>query len=52
VRPGDDLSPARLDGRPATLVVRRAEGGTRVAEVYWCGDGRTLLAETEVPARR
>jgi len=50
--PGDEVSAARLDDRRATLVLRRAEGGTRVAEVYWCGDGRTLLAETEVPARR
>lgn len=52
LRAGDDVSAARLDGRRATLVVHRARGGTRVAEVYWCGDGRTLLAQTEVPARR
>lgn len=52
VRGGDELHAARLDGRRATLVVRAAEGGSRVAQVYWCGDGRTLLAETEVPARR
>lgn len=51
-RRGDALYAARLDGRRATLVVRDAEGGSRVAQVYWCGDGRTLLAETEVPARR
>lgn len=52
VRGGDELHAARLDGRRATLVVRAAAGGSRVAQVYWCGDGRTLLAETEVPARR
>ena len=52
LRTGDRVSAARLDGRRATLVVRRAQGETRVAEVYSCGDGRTLLAETEVPARR
>ena len=51
-RRGDELYAARLDGRRATLVVRDAEGGSRVAQVYGCGDGRTLLAETEVPARR
>lgn len=48
----DDVFAARLDDRRATLVVRRARDGSRVAEVYWCGDGRTLLAATEVPARR
>lgn len=52
LRVGDRVSAALLDGRRATLVVRRAQDGTRVAEVYSCGDGRTLLAETEVPARR
>lgn len=52
VDPGDDVSAARLDGRRATLVVRAARDGTRVADVYWCGDGRTLLARTELPARR
>lgn len=52
VDPGDEVSAARLDGRRATLVVRAARGGTRVAGVYWCGDGRTLLARTELPARR
>lgn len=49
---GDTVLAARLDGRRATLVVRRAEAGSRVAQVYWCGDGRTLLAETEIPAHR
>jgi hypothetical protein len=52
LRAGDVASAARLDGRRATLVVHHGRGGTRVAEVYWCGDGRTLLAQTEVPARR
>ena len=49
---GDRLSPARLDGRAATLVVRAPTDGTRVAEVYSCGDGTRLLAETRIPARR
>ena len=49
---GSELYAARLDGRRATLVVGPAADGSRVAQVYWCGDGRTLLAETEVPARR
>ncbi|HEX4977502.1 MAG TPA: hypothetical protein VFV40_06510 [Nocardioides sp.] len=52
LRPGDEVAAARLDGRRATLVVRRAQGATREAQVYWCGDGRTLLAETRIPARR
>lgn len=52
LRPGDDLVAALLDGRRASLVLRQAAGGTREAEVYRCGDGRTLLAATEVPARR
>jgi len=52
LRAGDEVAAARLDGRRGTLVVHSARGGTRVAEVYWCGDGRTLLAQTEVPARR
>lgn len=45
------VAAARLDSRPATLVVRE-EDGERVANVYWCGDGRTLLARTDLPARR
>lgn len=52
VRGGDEVLAARLEGRRATLVVRETLAGTRVAEVYWCGDGRTLLAQTELPARR
>ncbi|MFP5252446.1 MAG: hypothetical protein ACLGH4_01445 [Actinomycetes bacterium] len=52
VSAGDEVTPARLDGRRATLVLRAARDGVRVADVYWCGDGRTLLARTQVPARR
>jgi hypothetical protein len=50
--PGDRLSPARLDGRAATLVVRPPTDGTRVAEVYSCDDGTRLLAVTRISARR
>lgn len=49
---GDDVFAARLDGRRATLVVRAARDGTRVAEVYSCGEAGTPLARTDVPARR
>lgn len=52
LRESDEVvAAARLDSRPATLVVRE-DAGKRVASVYWCGDGRTLLARTELPARR
>lgn len=49
---GDRIAAARLDGTRATLVVRKAVGGTRVAEIYSCGDGSDLLAITQVPSRR
>jgi hypothetical protein len=49
---GDRIAAARLDGRRATLVLRKASGGTRVAEVYSCGDGSRLLALTRVPSAR
>lgn len=47
---GDRVAAARLDGRRATLVVRKATAGTRVAEVYSCGDGSRLLAQARVPS--
>lgn len=47
---GDRFAAVRLDGRRATLVVRKAVGGTRVAEIYSCGDGSDLLAITQVPS--
>lgn len=50
-RPGDRLVAVRLDGTPATLVLREAEDGTRVAQVYSCDDPGRLLARTEVDAR-
>lgn len=50
-RPGDKLVAVRLDGSAATLVLREAEDGTRVAQVYSCDDPRRLLARTEVDAR-
>ena len=49
---GDRLAAVRLDGRRATLVVRKAVDGTRVAEIYSCGDGSDLLAITQVPSGR
>ncbi len=49
--PGDLLVAARFDGDRSTLVVRGAEGGTRVAQVYACDDAGVLLATTEVDAR-
>ena len=45
---GDLLVAARLDGERATLVLRRATGETRVAEVYACDDAGRLLARTDV----
>lgn len=49
---GDRLAAVRLDGRPGTLVLRKATGGTRVAEVYSCGDGAQLWAITRVRTAR
>lgn len=48
----DELSAVRLDGRRATLVVRKAIEGMRVAEVYSCGDASKLLAITRVDVLR
>lgn len=49
---GDRLAAVRLDGRPGTLVIRKATAGTRVAEVYSCGDGGRLWALTRVRTAR
>lgn len=49
---GDRLAAVRLDGRAGTLVLRRATGGTRVAEIYSCVDAGTLWAITRVPTAR
>jgi hypothetical protein len=49
---GDRVAAVRLDGRPATLVVRKAVDGTRVAQIYACGDASDLLATTRVPDAR
>ncbi len=49
--PGDLLAPVRLDGDPATLVLRSATDGTQVARIYACGDADSLLASTTVPGR-
>lgn len=48
---GDHLVAVRLDGRPATLVFRKAEAGERQTDVYACEDATDLLAETVVLAR-
>ena len=50
-RAGDRLLAVRLDGRPATLRVGPVAGGTRVAQVYSCGDASAPVATTRVPAR-
>ena len=49
---GGRLLAVRLDGERATLVLRKAADGARVAEVYSCGDGSLLLAQTRVPSGR
>ena len=49
---GDRLAAVRLDGKRATLVVRKAVDGTHVAEVYSCADPSQLLAITEVDSDR
>lgn len=49
---GDHLAAVRLDGTRATLVVRKAVDGARVAEVYSCDDASRLLATTSVRADR
>lgn len=45
---GDRVAAARLDGRRATLVVRTAVSGARVAEVYSCDEPSRLLTFTRV----
>ena len=49
--PGDLVAPVRLDGEPATLVLRRAVDGTREAQIYACDDAGALHASTAVPPR-
>lgn len=49
---GDRIAAVRLDGRSATLVLRKAVDGTRVAQIYACDDASTLLASTQVPGAR
>ena len=51
VEAGDVVAPVRLDGEPATLVLRSAADGTREAQIYACDDAAALLASTTVPAR-
>lgn len=48
---GDHVIGARLDGRPATLVLRKPAGGTIEAQVYSCGDAARVVVQTSVPAR-
>ena len=48
---GDVVAPVRLDGEPATLVLRAGSDGTREAQIYACDDAAALLASTTVPAR-
>jgi hypothetical protein len=49
--PGDRLVAARLDGAPATLVLRAPEDGTRVAQVYSCDDPMQVIGSTRLRAR-
>lgn len=51
--PGDRLVAVLLDGDRGTLVLREAPGspGLVVAQVYACGDGDDLLAETRLTDR-
>jgi hypothetical protein len=48
----DRLAAVRLDGHRATLVLRAANHGTSVAQVYACGDASRLLARVEVDAAK
>jgi len=47
---GDQLVDVRLDGAPATLVLRAAGNGFRLAEVYACGNAAHPVASTSVAA--
>lgn len=49
--PGDLLVAVRFDGESATMVLRAAEGGQRLTEVYSCGDAATPVATTAIDAR-
>ncbi|MGZ4458035.1 MAG: hypothetical protein ACXVW9_02885 [Nocardioidaceae bacterium] len=48
---GDDVYPVRLDGKPATVVLRRAVAGTRVVDVYACDNVAPPLVHTRLPVR-
>ena len=48
--PGDRLVDVRLDGEAATLVLRAAENGFRLAEVYACDNAASPVASTSVLA--
>jgi hypothetical protein len=48
---GDLVAPVRLDGEPATLVLRREVDGAREAQIYSCDDPGALLASTTLPRR-
>ena len=47
---GDRIAAVRLDGRRATLVVRKGTDGTREAQIYACGDASKLLDATRLPS--
>jgi hypothetical protein len=49
--PGARVVAVLLDGRPATLVLDRARGGTREAAVYSCDDGSSPVRTTRLPVR-
>ncbi|HZJ05979.1 MAG TPA: hypothetical protein VFD59_10975 [Nocardioidaceae bacterium] len=48
---GDELIVVRLDGEPATMVLRAPENGRRAAEVYACDHAGPPLASTRVDTR-
>lgn len=48
---GDQWLRARLDGRPAVLVLRAPEDGRRTGEVFACGSPRSPVASTTVVVR-
>ena len=50
-RPGDEVFAVRLDGRPATIVFRKAENGVRQTDVYACEDPAEPAGTTFVTAK-
>lgn len=51
LRPGDLAVAVRLDGEPATMVLRAPENGRRSVEVYACDNAGPPLVSTRVDTR-